>query len=1153
MAVTISELLARDPKKEGLANDGQARIRNEQTEQAERELRAELSSFVCDGQYGKAMERILSGYHKHLSRDRQLAAWISGFYGSGKSHLLKMFGHLWQNTPFRDGSTPRGLVVGLPSEVAAHLQELDQTAKRLGVTRFAAMGTLPAGSGDFVRATIASIVLEARGLPAQVQLAEFVFWLRDQGIDAKVRAEVEKAGKNWLRELESLYVSPVLANAVLQAMPSFATTEADARRAFAAQYPALKQDVDTNRFVKVIRTALEESGQLPLAVLVLDEVQQYIADSPQRAADVTEAVEALYTKLDCRMLVIGAGQSALSTNTPTLLRLRDRFNVTVELSDTDVEAVTRKVVLSKKPAHVAAIQEILDRHAGEISRHLKSAPRLAAKVDDSKIIVTDYPLLPTRRRFWEECFRAVDALGTQSQLRSQLKVLHACVLDCADRGLGYVIPGDALYTRIADKLVNTGVLLNELFTRIEKLKDGTSQGELRYRTCALVFLIMKLPRETGVDLGVRATAEVVADLMVEDLAIASGPFRNSVDETLAQLAADGTLMKVGDEYRLQTTEGAEWDRAFRERVAGLSSQADQVEAIRSRTFREEAQRAVAEVKPKHGASKTPRSVTMHYDVATPPAGESMVIWVRDGWSTSEKEVLDVARSLGLDDSKIHVFIPKKEADALKRVIIDSEAAQRVLDNKGAPSNREGEEARASIASRKMSADASAHETLKDIFRGAKVFQGGGTELICASLSEALVQAANASVDRLYPRFADADSKDWPVVIKRAREGNDNPFSAVGFSGPVQDHVVSKEVLRVIGTGETGSKVRKALEAPPFGWPKDAIDAALIALHRAGVVRATRNGANIAPGVLDQSGIPPAEFRPEATVVSTKDRLAVKGVCAHLGVTNVKSGEEELRAGEALKALAALGKRAGGDPPLPAVPTSPVLTELMAKSGAELLVAVASRANELKELWNSWKTQAELADKRQPAWDRARRLAACGKALPALADARTQLAAIESSRSLLADPDPVAPLVVAIAGVLRTALQAIHDTHSRACADAMKVLQADASWGSLKTDQQTAILEDQKIVAPAKPTVGSDEELLSTLEESTLDARENVAALVANRVAGALAEAARLLKPASRNLRLAPVTLETPEQVEAWLAARKTQLLDEIKQGPVILG
>ena len=47
---TIRDLLANDPIDHGLANDGQARLRTEADEHAKRELRAELRSFVCDGQ-----------------------------------------------------------------------------------------------------------------------------------------------------------------------------------------------------------------------------------------------------------------------------------------------------------------------------------------------------------------------------------------------------------------------------------------------------------------------------------------------------------------------------------------------------------------------------------------------------------------------------------------------------------------------------------------------------------------------------------------------------------------------------------------------------------------------------------------------------------------------------------------------------------------------------------------------------------------------------------------------------------------------------------------------------------------------------------------------------------------------------------------------
>jgi hypothetical protein len=1152
MTLKIHELLARDPRQDGLANDGQARIRNEHTVQADNELKAELSLFVCDGQYGQAMSQILSEYLKHLPKDRQLAAWISGFYGSGKSHLLKMLGHLWQNTEFSDGSTARGLVVGLPAEVAAQLRELDQSAKRRAVPLFAAMGQLPAGSGEFVRATIATIVLEACKLPTQVQLAEFVFWLRKEGIEELVRKEVEAAGKNWLNELESLYVSPLIAKAVLQGLPKFAHTEADARKAFAVQFPALKEDIKSARFVTVIRQALSPTGDLPIAVIVLDEIQQYIADSVQRAADVTEAIETLYTQFDSRLLVIGAGQSALAENTPTLVRLRDRFAVTIQLSDKDVEAVTRKVVLAKKPVHEQAIKDIYEQYAGELARHLKASPQLSVRPADGKIQVVDYPLLPTRRRFWEACFRALDAQGTHSQLRSQLKVLYQAVLECSGKPIGHVIPADALYTAIADKLVNTGVLLHELFDRIEGLDDKTPEGQLRRRACGLVFLIMKLPRESGVDLGVRATAEVIADLMVEDLTVPSAAFRSEVERILAALEVDRVLMKVAGEYRLQTTEGAEWDRVFRERVAQLTSQPEAVEETRSRRFRELAQAAVSEIKIKQGSCKEPRNVSLHYDNSLPSGTQGVEVWIRDGWSASEKDVVDAARAGGIDESTIYVFLPKKEADALRRHLVDVDAAKRTLDNKGVPANREGEEARLSIASRMLVAENAANETLKDIFRGARVFQGGGVEVSLPSLSESLIHAATASVTRRYSRFGEADFSQWETVIQRARSGNDAPFEPVGHSGSVDEHVVSREVLRVIGTGSSGNKIHKELNAPPFGWPKDAIAAALIAMHRWGFIKATRNGSVLASGALDQASVPTTDFKREHTVVTAQQKITVRGVCTHCKCP-AKAGDEEVQAAKMLREFEVLAKRAGGDAPAPVTPSMTVINKLLGLSGADLLVAIAAQADELKALWDAWNKQASQLAARFPAWQVAQRLAAQGSGLPAIADARLQLKAIESGRSLLNEPDPVAPVVAVMTTALRAGLHAASEAHAGAVAVALKQLDSESLWKKLDPSQCSSILETHSIAVPSKPNVGTGEELLAALEATSLDARQNMAPLVAARVSSALAQAVKLVTPSARRFAIAPVTLTTGTDVETWLEARRTELLEGIKAGPVILG
>src|SRR5204863_469736 len=72
-------------------------------------LRYELTNFVCDGQYADGLVRILSTYLGHLDKSEQPGVWVSGFFGSGKSHLVKMAQHLWTDFEFPDGARARGL------------------------------------------------------------------------------------------------------------------------------------------------------------------------------------------------------------------------------------------------------------------------------------------------------------------------------------------------------------------------------------------------------------------------------------------------------------------------------------------------------------------------------------------------------------------------------------------------------------------------------------------------------------------------------------------------------------------------------------------------------------------------------------------------------------------------------------------------------------------------------------------------------------------------------------------------------------------------------------------------------------------------------------------------------------------------------------
>jgi hypothetical protein len=103
------------------------------------------------------------------------------------------------------------------------------------------------------------------------------------------------------------------------------------------------------------------------------------------------------------------------------------------------------------------------------------------------------------------------------------------------------------------------------------------------------------------------------------------------------------------------------------------------------------------------------------------------------------------------------------------------------------------------------------------------------------------------------------------------------FAAVGHMAEADSHAVGRAVLGMIGAGKAGREVRQHFEREPYGWPKDAIDAALVALVRANKLTVILNGEPAAASALDGTAIGKATFRREDISISARDKIALAGL------------------------------------------------------------------------------------------------------------------------------------------------------------------------------------------------------------------------------------------------------------------------------------
>jgi hypothetical protein len=1147
------EVYEKDPRTHSLLNQGVAKVTSGDSSGELETLRYELKNFVCEGQYAEGLSRILSTYLGHLDKSEQPGVWVSGFFGSGKSHLVKMLQHLWTDFEFPDGAKSRG-EAKLTTGVKDLLKELTNAAKRHGGLH-AAAGDLRTEAKESIRLALLGILFKSVGLPGDYTRACFQMWLRDEKVEEEVRRFITDAGGSFERELTNLYVSKLMAQAILKSLPDFASKPSDVALILKSQFPPDPKDVSTDDMIARIMQAVGRNGKLPYTVVILDEVQQYINDDPDRSKAVQDLKEQCCAKLGANFLLIGTGQNALS-GTALLQRLQGRFPVTVELQDTDVEQVTREVVLKKKPSAESALKKILDEHSGEIERQLNGT-KIAFSGQDRTLLVQDYPILPVRRRFWERVLRAVDKAGTGAQLRNQLWVVHDAVKQTADWPLGNVVGGAFIYdASIKSSALKSGTLLQEISETIEKQKKE-EDGELRYQLCALIFLIGQLPHNNEpLDAGVRADAETLADLLVTDLTSSSAPLRKKIPELLEKLVTSGAIMPVEDEFRMQTREGAQWNQSYLEAKNRLINDAGKLASERSQLLRTQCGEVLKKFKLPHGASKEYRKIDLHFgDVAPQIDGSAIPVWVRDGWEVEEKAVLNDARAAG-DKAIVYGYIPRKMAEELKQAIAGYYAATTTLQAKGSPSGDEGIQARKAMETRQEQSEKVRNGLIADILNETQVYLAGGDPVGGTLLNQKIQDAATLCLDRLYPLFhlADHPASDWEKVYKRAKDGAADALTAVGHKEDADKHPVCKAVSEFVGSGKKGADVQKHFESPKYGWPRDAINAALVVLVQAGTLRAiSGSGAKemIPAAKLDQKTIAAVEFRCETVTLSKVQLIELRGLFKKIGL-NTQPNQESSHAVEFLGKLTRLAEAAGGDAPLPKSPDIAHIADLANRVGNDQLKAIHDIKDRLAQQILAWETDRDLILQRLPHWKQLEALLKFAADLPVAAEVQPEVNAIERDRKLLGNPDPVPGMVEKLTGALRAELNEVHSRISDDHEARMAALTESSTWKQITQPQRHEILNANLIRALPKVAVGTTDEILDTLRHTKLTELRAISEALPTRFSKAAAAAAKLLEPKAQHVSLPGGTIKNEDDLKTWLSDAEDRIREKMKEGPVIL-
>lgn len=330
----------------------------------EESLFLEVEEYVLTREVETRLGHFLDAYNNYSGAN---GVWISGFFGSGKSHLLKILSLLLENRSL-DGTSVLDLflpkivdneilrgdlkrAVGIPSK--SILFNIDQKAEIISKSQV-----------DALLSVFAKVFDEMCGyFGKQGYIAQFERDLDNRGLYGKFRDEYAKvAGKPWDMGREQTIFE---GDSIAKAYASVSGASEDSAKGILDKY---RKDykLSIEDFANQINTYIEQQEPNFRLNFFVDEVGQYIADNTKLMTNLQTIAESLATKCRGRAWVIVTAQEDMNAVVGEMgkqqgndfSKIQARFANKMKLTSADVAEVIQKRLLLKNDQGVSELSNI---------------------------------------------------------------------------------------------------------------------------------------------------------------------------------------------------------------------------------------------------------------------------------------------------------------------------------------------------------------------------------------------------------------------------------------------------------------------------------------------------------------------------------------------------------------------------------------------------------------------------------------------------------------------------------------------------------------------------------------------------------------------------------------------------------------------------